>query len=142
MQQQLLRARLMFTMLHDQQCLSAYAGEFSRVRNPSTDNTWKLNDKRLEDGWLIYHLAEFHSHNGTLNDISFHTVRDCSKRRNIECLCEQATHISTKSPKWVKHVCNTKGCSEGFAVVDGNEKVNRCVLLRGQKCTLTNRRST
>ena len=23
-------------MLHDQQCLSAYAGEFSRVRNPST----------------------------------------------------------------------------------------------------------
>ena len=85
-------------MLRDQQRLSAYAGEFSRVRNPSTDNTWKLNDKRLEDGWFIYHLAEFHCHNGTLNDVSFHTVRDCSNRRNIECLCEEATHIlSTKS---------------------------------------------
>ena len=113
-------------MLRDQQRLSAYAGEFSRVRNPSTDNTWKLNDKRLEDGWFIYHLAEFHCHNGTLNHANFHTVRDCSNRRNIECLCEEATHIlSTKSPKWVKHICDTKGCSEGFAVVDGNEKVNR-----------------
>ena len=113
-------------MLRDQQRLSAYAGEFSRVRNPSTDNTWKLNDKRLEDGWFIYHLAEFHCHNGTLNHANFHTVRDCSNRRNIECLCEEATHIlSTKSPMWVKHICNTKGCSEGFAVVDGNKKVNR-----------------
>ena len=61
-------------MLHDQQHLYAYAGEFSQVRNSSSDNTWKLNDERLEDGWFIFHLAEFHCHNGTLNDVSFHTV--------------------------------------------------------------------
>ena len=29
------------------------------------------------------------------------------------------------SPKWVAHECHMKGCSEGFAVVDGNEKINR-----------------
>ena len=42
----------------------------------------------------------------------------------MECLCEEATYIfSTKPPKGVKHM---KGCSEDFAVVDGN-KVNRCM---------------
>lgn len=38
--------------------------------------------------------------------------------------CEEAIYIfSTKRPKGVK---NMQGCSEDFAVVDGNE-VNRCM---------------
>ena len=34
---------------------------------------------------------------------------------------------SLTPPRWVSHKCTFKGCSEGFAVVDGNEKVNRTV---------------
>ena len=70
-------------MLHDQQHVSAYAG---KLRNCSIDNTWKLNDKR-PDGWFIFHLAEFHCDIGTLNDVSFQTVHDCSNWCNIESLC-------------------------------------------------------
>ena len=85
-----------------------------------------MNEKRLEDGWFLYRLVLFYREQGKLGDVNFHTAPDASNRRNIEKLCEAATgFLSTVPPKWVHHVCSVKGCRKGFAVVDGNEKVNR-----------------
>ena len=41
--------------------------------------------------------------------------------------------ISLTPPRWVSHKCTFKGCSEGFAVLDGNE-VNRTVCAAPRSC--------
>ena len=99
---------------------------FGRVQNPQSF-TWKLNQKRLEDAWFLYQLIIFYEGEGCLASTDLSTEVTSSNRRDIEKLCELANlHRSLQSPKWVAHTCGMKGC-EGFAVVDGNEKINRPV---------------
>lgn len=108
--------------------LAAYEEKFSRVRNPQSSSSWKLNNKRLEDGWFLYQLVSFFDEHDKLSSQNLYTVPDCSNRRNIEELCQLAVHhISTMSPRWVHHQCSVKGCKEGFAVIDGNEKIKRAM---------------
>lgn len=63
-----------------------------------------------------------------LSDTNLSTNASESNRRDIEELCEYANlHRSLHTPKWIAHCCRVKGCQEGFAVIDGNEKINRPV---------------
>ena len=99
--------------------LAAYEEHFSRVRNPQSSSSWKLNNKRLEDGWFLYQLVSFFDEHDKLSSQNLYTVPDCSNRRNIEELCQLAVHhISTMLPRWVHHQCSVKGCKEGFAVME------------------------
>ena len=76
----------------------------------------------------MYQLVSFFDEHDKLSSQNLYTVPDCSNRRNIEELCQLAVHhISTMSPRWVRHQCSVKGCKEGFAVIDGNEKKNRAM---------------
>ena len=97
---------------------------FSRVRNASS-LSWKLNEKRPEDGWSYHPLPP-------MCWLSWNTRLwmwyQQGKRRDIDDLCEEVNlHRSLTSPRWVSYKCTLKGCSEGFAVVDRNEKLNRTV---------------
>ena len=48
------------------------------------------------------------------------------KRKNLENLCEGLWEvITTQRNKWVMHKCSTKGCTEGYVTVNGNEKLCR-----------------
>ena len=55
----------------DQLRLAAYEQQFSRVKSPSSATTWKLNEKRLEDGWFLYRLVLFYREQGKLGDVNF-----------------------------------------------------------------------
>ena len=111
----------------DEVRLATYVDCFRRVRNLHS-LSWKLNETRLEDGWFLYQLVCYHLETGCLStqDLCTETVK--GTRRDIEGLCEVANHMrSLDSPKWVQHRCSTIGCTEGFAVIDGNEKINRSI---------------
>ena len=112
----------------DESRLAAFVNRFGRVHNAES-LTWKLNEKRVEDGWFLYQLIVFYKDEcGFLNSTDLGTELSRSNRRDIEQLCELANlQLSLRSPKWVAHSCGMKGCREGFAVVDGNEKINRPV---------------
>ena len=112
----------------DETRLTAFINTFGKVNNTAS-LTWKLNEKRLEDGWFLYQLIMFYKNEaGTLNSADVGTTLNRGNRRDIEQLCEVANlQLSIRSPKWVAHSCGIKGCREGFAVVDGNEKINRPV---------------
>ena len=113
--------------MHDEDRLAAMKSSFSRVKNASS-LSWKLNEKRLEDGWFLYNIILHHKYAGCLEteDLACDTTK--GKRRDIDNVCEVVNlHRSLTPPRWVSHKCTFKGCSEGFAVVDGNEKVNRTV---------------
>ena len=121
--------------MHDEECLGTLKS-FSRVRNASS-LSWKLNEKRLEDGWFMYNVILYHQSAGCLETQDLGCDLNKGKRRDIDDLCEQVNlHRSLSSPRWVSHQCTLKGCSEGFAVVDGNEKLNRtvCAAPRSKVC--------
>ena len=81
------------------------------------------------DVFFLYQLIVFYKDEcGSLNSTDLGTELSRGNRRDIEKLCELANlQLSLRSPKWVAHSCGMKGCREGFAVVDGNEKINRPV---------------
>ena len=105
--------------------LAAFEKSFARVHNKE-GLTWKLNEKRLKDAWFLYQLVVFYKSLDSLPTKDLGTEVTGGNRRDIEQLCEYANlERSLLSPKWVSHICGMKGCREGFAVVDGNEKINR-----------------
>lgn len=107
--------------------LSSFASSFSRIENPASF-PWKLNEKRYEDGWFLYQLIVYYDAANCLSTTDLRSQLTEGNRRDLEQLCECANlHTSQSSPKWVHHICSMKGCKEGFAVVDGNEKINRSV---------------
>ena len=111
----------------DETRLSVFAQAFGRVQNPQS-YAWKLNQKRLEDAWFLYQLITFYEREDCLASTDLSNEVTSGNRRDIEKLCELANlYRSLQSPKWVSHTCGMKGCREGFAVVDGNEKINRPV---------------
>ena len=111
----------------DEKRLSPYIQCFRRTENMHGPS-WKLNETRLGDGWFVYQLVRYYSESGNLPNQEFYTEPTKGNRRDLEDLCEHENLIrSSASPKWVHHQCSTKGCSEGFAVIDGNEKINRTI---------------
>ena len=120
--------------------LASMKSLFSRVRNASS-LSWKLNEKRLEDGWFLYNIILYHQCAGCLEtqDLGYDVTK--GKRRDIDDLCEEVNlHRSLTSPRWVSHKCTFKGCSYGHAVVDGNEKLNHTALLHDQSMLPVDRR--
>lgn len=103
--------------------------DFGRVSS-STDIPWKLNPQRLEEAWFIHRIGLFYR--GVLN-VNMHTeLHNC--RRKVEKLCKEVYDIIVKeSPKWIKHACFVPGCSERFAMLDGNEKLTR-TMCSAPKC--------
>ena len=82
-------------------------------------------------GGLYINWAKCHCHNDTSNHANFHTVLDCSNRRNIECLCEEAIHIlSTKSREGIKPGTERNGTEPEVIVV---QYAGRGCWTRGQK---------
>lgn len=109
----------------DEHRLAAFKEVFSRSKNTAS-SSWKLNEKRLEDSWFLYNVILYYQSESCLATQDLGTDPNKGNRRDIEDLCEQVNlHRSLKSPKWISHKCSMKGRSEGFAVVDGNEKLNR-----------------
>ena len=109
----------------DEKRLSPYIQCFRRTRNVLGPD-WKLNEMRLEDGWFLYQLVRYYMESDNLHDQDMYTEPTKGNRRDIEKLCQAANLArSLVSPKWVHHQCLTKG--EGFAVIDGNEKINRAI---------------
>ena len=96
--------------------------QFSRVQ--SSEMPWRLNSQRLEEGWFIYRIGLFHQGRGRMK-VNMHTeLVDC--RRDLELLCKGVYDvIITEVPKWLYHTCSTSGCTQRFAVLDGNEKLTR-----------------
>lgn len=91
-----------------------------------------LNERHLEDGWLMYQLVSYYQESGNLPSQDLYMEPNKGNRKDIEDLCEHANLTrSLISPKWVHHQCTTKGCGEGFAVIDGNKKklIEQYVLL-------------
>ena len=105
----------------------AQAFAFGRVQNPQS-YAWKLNQKLLKDAWFLYQLITFYEHEDCLASTDLSNEVTSGNRRDIEKLCELANlYRSLQFPKQVSHTCEMKGYREGFAVVDGNEKINQPV---------------
>ena len=99
-------------------CFEEYA------RTPKAEYKWELNAQRLEEAWFLYKLVEFFSDHGEPRKNYYTTP--ISGRRNIEKLCQDACHhLFIGRPRWIDHQCTVKGCAEGYATVDGNQKVCR-----------------
>ena len=100
----------------------------SRISAESVISHQHLEAER-EEAWgcmFMLQLVQLYRGMGQLSTQNLYTTPDQTNRRNLEQLCASANLLlSSKSPKWVAHTCKTKGCREGFAVVDGNEKINR-----------------
>ena len=110
---------------YDQCRLASLVDVFSRAKVNSSFS-WKLNEKRLEDSWFLYQIILYYKSQSCLATTDLGTDANRGNRRDVEDLCELVNlHRSLRSPRWVKHKCNMSGCSEGMAVVDGNEKINR-----------------
>ena len=85
---------------------------------------WMLNAQRLEEGWFILKLCQFHQSRGDYS-MNFHTEL-VNGRKDIEQLCKAAYEVfSTEVPQWIHHKCSVTGCTTGYATLDGNEKITR-----------------
>ena len=83
-----------------------------------------LNAQRLEEGWFILKLCQFHQSRGDYS-MNFHTEL-VNGRKDIEQLCKAACEVfSTEVPQWIHHKCSVTGCTTGYATLDGNEKITR-----------------
>ena len=83
-----------------------------------------LNAQRLEEGWFILKLCQFHQSRGDYSR-NFHTEL-VNGRKDIEQLCKAAYEVfSTEVPQWIHHKCSVTGCSTGYETLDGNEKLTR-----------------
>ena len=110
---------------YDQCHLASLKDVFSRAKFASSFS-WKLNEKQLEDSWFLYQIILYCKSQSCLATKDLGTDANRGNRRDMEDLCELVNlHRSLKSPQWVEHKCKMSGCSEGMAVVDGNEKINR-----------------
>ncbi len=80
-----------------------------------SENCWKLNEQRVEDGWFLFVLATFFHKNMDPEKIDMKTARGPSQRIDVESLCEIAwDHIETKVNPWIYHICKIIGCSQGI----------------------------
>ncbi len=89
------------------------------------DHPWALHRQRLEEAWFLYQVILYWQLKGEVN-VNYHTEKDAGNRRDIEELCRLVVvDMVTAVPKWLNHQCSVKGCSEGYATLDGNEKLKR-----------------
>ncbi len=89
------------------------------------EHPWTLNRQRLEESWFLYQVILYWQGRNCF-DVNYHTEKDVGNRRNMEELCRRVMiQVTVTVPKWLNHECNTKGCREGYATLDGNEKIKR-----------------
>jgi hypothetical protein len=80
----------------------------------------RLNKTRLEDAFFLSTLIKHLKDNITVH------VDSVSNRPDYDHLCDQVIeNVFSSGSKWVKHKCDIPGCSEGFVMCDGNEKLSR-----------------
>lgn len=80
----------------------------------------QLNKTRVEDAYFLYKLQEFYKHGLSVD------IDPASNRIDIDDLCDEAVQqVFTSENAWKQHMCEVKGCSEGFVMCDGNEKLSR-----------------
>ena len=79
-----------------------------------------LYKTRVEDAFFVYKLLLFFKAEITV------PIGTKSNRPDIDNLCNSAIEqVFSSGSEWVKHKCRVAGCSEGFVVCDGNEKLSR-----------------
>ena len=101
-----------------------------KFRRRDGEDCWKLNVKCLEDGWFVYQLVLFFGQHNLLSTVDFNTEQLPGNRKDMEHLCCKANfHLTQIPPKWVHHKCKVKGCKEGLATTDGNEKMRRSMCV-------------
>lgn len=82
-----------------------------------------INDRRMVGFCTnLYHFYE----QDKLPSQNLYTVPDGSTRRNIEELCQSAVHHNVTKVGTPPMQCD---CKEGFAVIDGNEKIKRAMCV-------------
>lgn len=67
----------------DKKWLSAYIQCFRRTKSEHGPY-WKLNETRLEDGWLMYQLVRYYSESGDLYKQDMYTEPTKGNRKDIE----------------------------------------------------------
>ena len=93
-------------------------------RGQSSEMPWKLNPQRLEEGWFLYRIGLFYQERGEMKVNMSTELKNC--RRDLEILCKGVYDIIiTEVPRWIYHSCSVPGCTQRFAVLDGNEKITR-----------------
>lgn len=86
----------------------------------------ELDATRLEKGYFLYQLLAIYQESDTLLSIIYNNE---SCREDLERVCMETietmitTHIHSPD-----HQCDITGCTEGFVMADGIEKLKRYVL--------------
>ena len=115
-----------YNALHSSEDVVRLRAFEEKFRRCDGEDCWRLNVRRLEDCWFTYQLAFFFGKHHLLDTIDFGTQTTAGNRKDVEDLCRKANlHLSQITPEWLHHVCNVKGCREGLATIDGNEKIRR-----------------
>ena len=83
--------------------------------------------RRIEDGWFLWAIVNTYDKLEMLEKTNLYAAyTEGGKRRDVESLCKSLwEEICSLRNKWVMHKCKVKGCAEGYATVDGNEKLRR-----------------
>ena len=84
---------------YDQCRLASFKDVFSRAKVTSSFS-WKLNEKRLEDSWFLYHIILYYKSQSCLKTKDLGTDPNRGNRRDMEDLCELVNlHRSLRSPQ-------------------------------------------
>ena len=89
---------------------------------------WELNEQRIRDGFFLWVVVGYFDERNLLETraIDYEYSHGVSRHLNTEKMCQETWKDITSSPNpWVAHSCRTKGCSEGYVTIDGNEKLIR-----------------
>ena len=95
---------------------------YNRLYGKDDKERGVLQKKRMEDAYFLKKLLHFFSDTENLTV----EISKVSNRIDIDELCDKAvSQIFSSENSWKSHVCDVKGCSEGFVMCDGNEKLRR-----------------
>ena len=95
------------------------AERFNRLY-ASSGERGHIHKTRVEDAFFVHTLITH-----TNDNISVH-IDNVSNRPVFDDVCDSVIEDVFKSGSpWLKHKCETAGCSEGFIMCDGNEKLSR-----------------
>ena len=88
----------------------------------------EMERQRLEEAYFLWRLLEVYMDNGVAFNIC---ERDTSFHLDLDKMCADVLDSFHLTDEFVNHKCDSKGCSEGFLMADGIEKVSQ---LSNSKC--------
>ena len=105
------------------------------VHNTRLHTALNLSKEILEHAWLTRHCIEFLKNRNILSTFDFNIGKGSRMDRMHQILGEIKAMIISEKPPMLDHACDVPGCAEGYASVDGNEKVDRTICA-APKCKI------